>query len=55
MPSDTLVYVPFTPDMLGVVRGFDYQRFGFQPFSHTYTDPQTGVVYHSFIRALIRK
>ncbi len=24
MPPDTLVYVPFTPDMLDAVRGFNY-------------------------------
>jgi GNAT superfamily N-acetyltransferase len=31
-----------------------YERFGFHPFFHTYTDPATGVVYRGFIRALVR-
>jgi GNAT superfamily N-acetyltransferase len=30
-----------------------YQRFGFVPFSHSYTDPATGVTYRSFVRPLV--
>ena len=30
MPADTLVYVPFTPDMLPLVRGLDYGDESFQ-------------------------
>jgi len=32
-----------------------YERFGFQPFSHTFTDQATGVTYRSFVRALVRE
>jgi GNAT superfamily N-acetyltransferase len=31
-----------------------YERFGFQPFFHTYVDRATGVVYRSFIRPIVR-
>ncbi len=31
-----------------------YERFGFQPFFHSYTDPVAGVVYRSFIRPIVR-
>jgi GNAT superfamily N-acetyltransferase len=31
-----------------------YERFGFQLFFHTYTDRDTGVVYRSLVRPLIR-
>jgi GNAT superfamily N-acetyltransferase len=31
-----------------------YERFGFQPFFHTFTDQSAGVVYRSFIRPLVR-
>jgi GNAT superfamily N-acetyltransferase len=31
-----------------------YERFGFKPFSHTYADRATGVVYRSFIRFIVR-
>jgi GNAT superfamily N-acetyltransferase len=30
-----------------------YQRFGFVPFSHSYTDSATGVTYGSFVRPLV--
>jgi ribosomal protein S18 acetylase RimI-like enzyme len=29
-----------------------YQRLGFRPFPHSYTDPVTGVTYRSFVRPL---
>ena len=31
-----------------------YERFGFQRFFHSSTDPDTGVVYESFIRPIVR-
>jgi GNAT superfamily N-acetyltransferase len=31
-----------------------YERFGFRPFSHTFTDQATGVTYRSYVRPLIR-
>jgi GNAT superfamily N-acetyltransferase len=38
------------PENVGAIKL--YERFGFRPFGHTYTDPQTGVTYRSFIRPL---
>jgi GNAT superfamily N-acetyltransferase len=31
-----------------------YERFGFQPYSHTSKDRDTGVIYRSFIRPIVR-
>jgi ribosomal protein S18 acetylase RimI-like enzyme len=31
-----------------------YERFGFQPFHHTFTDQATGAVYRSFVRPIVR-
>jgi len=31
-----------------------YERFGFQPFFHTYTDRTTGIVYRSYTRPISR-
>ncbi|MBI1913360.1 MAG: GNAT family N-acetyltransferase [Planctomycetes bacterium] len=31
-----------------------YERFGFRPFFHTYTDPGTKVTYRSYVRPLVR-
>jgi ribosomal protein S18 acetylase RimI-like enzyme len=41
------------PDNLAAIKL--YERFGFLSFSHAYTDPQTGVIYRSFVRPLIHR